>query len=248
MHAMGLTYTPGKHEWALVLEYLFGPDDHRHTPESEGAIYYTKPGENGQAYVASKGSAIPAGDCYVYKVSSISTLALPQYQTMLKFRPLDHSGSSPMDRGLTQICPPNCGHTMVSGLPFKRRLLCASVDACPAGDLNLQYDVETGLVGPVIVYPEGKLNSTIAKHPEFVVYYSSTDETNSWFLNKNIQKYLPDQFNASEAIPAVTGDMTPTIAANSSIWGPINSDVPPTGLSTLGSQRLLSDVWITYRS
>lgn len=112
-----------------------------------------------------------------------------------------------------------------------------AIDARHAGDINLQFDIETGLYGPVVVYPEGKLESTIAKHPEFIIYYSTTDESNSWYTNKNIQKFLPDQYDPRQVRPAV---VTPTIQANASIWGPVNADIPLTGLSTFSSQPSLT--------
>lgn len=106
--------------------------------------------------------------------------------------------------------------------------------------VSTYQDQDAGLSGPVIIYPQGKMNSTMAQNREFILFYGDNQESNSFLALQNVQKYLSGVnstgFNESYQYPTMppgnmtrwypqlintpnTPDITTTMAAN---FFPIN--------------------------
>jgi len=91
-------------------------------------------------------------------------------------------------------------------------------------------DLNSGLVGPVIVYPRGKMNETIASHREFVLLYQNFDETMSFLAMENAQKWggkNATSSSSSSPMPALNMGY-----GNYSIWHPQITNMPTTMLSS----------------
>lgn len=69
--------------------------------------------------------------------------------------------------------------------------------------------------------------STMAKYKkEFVMYFGNIVEAQSYYLNDNVAKYLPNlKFDAETGAPA---DL-PSATQNETVWENIYNDLPPTG-------------------
>ncbi|KAK4706048.1 hypothetical protein P7C70_g160, partial [Phenoliferia sp. Uapishka_3] len=106
------------------------------------------------------------------------------------------------------------------------------------GDVNLLNDVMAGFFGPFIAYNRGQMESVMAKYAkEFVMYFSTSVESQSYYLNDNVAKYLPDQtFDAQSGAPVPV----PTSSQNETVWGNIYNDLPPIGSNATLAQSFMT--------
>jgi len=91
--------------------------------------------------------------------------------------------------------------------------------------VNMGSDLATGLVGPVIIYNQGKMAKVQSENREFVLLYEAFPEFQSWLSAENIAKYAPNTPNTARAAPQ------PTNLGNQSIWAPQIANMPMGGLS-----------------
>ncbi|KAK3076949.1 hypothetical protein LTS18_011579 [Coniosporium uncinatum] len=63
--------------------------------------------------------------------------------------------------------------------------------------VNLEADMNSGLVGPNIIYGRGLMNNTVAAYREFIVLYEIFEEANSWVGNSGSQLVEPHDGNSS---------------------------------------------------
>ncbi|KAL8287598.1 hypothetical protein RQP46_003456 [Phenoliferia psychrophenolica] len=105
-------------------------------------------------------------------------------------------------------------------------------------DLNLQNDVMSGFFGPFIAYNKGQMAATMAKYKkEYVMYFATTNEAQSYYLNDNVAKYLPDMtFEAQSGAPVPV----PTTSQNETVWGNMYNDLPPTGSNASLAQSFMT--------
>ncbi|XP_014771914.1 hephaestin-like protein [Octopus bimaculoides] len=72
-----------------------------------------------------------------------------------------------------------------------------------ASEVNTMKDTYSGLVGPLLICKKGSLNSQRKQKnvdKEFFLMFTVTDENNSWYLKKNIEKYAinPDSVDVED--------------------------------------------------
>jgi len=82
--------------------------------------------------------------------------------------------------------------------------------------ISMNEDLNAGLIGPTVVYPSGKMNTTMASHREFTLLYSNFDESNSFMSSINAKRH---------GINNATASLFPLLSLgqgyrNESIWGP----------------------------
>lgn len=63
--------------------------------------------------------------------------------------------------------------------------------------ISMNEDLNAGLIGPTVVYPSGKMNTTMASHREFTLLYSNFDESNSFMSSISAKRHGINNATAS---------------------------------------------------
>ena len=94
--------------------------------------------------------------------------------------------------------------------------------------VNMSPDLNTGLVGPIIVYNQGKMEDTMAANREFVLNFQGFAEQGSWLAGENAEKY-GGYHNVSQATAELIGGPH---AGNESYWVPQMTNLPTVQLTS----------------
>lgn len=93
--------------------------------------------------------------------------------------------------------------------------------------VNMQADINAGLVGPVIVYNTGTMKATMAQNREYTLLYNNFDESSSFLASVNAEKYG----NASSYHPQQVQLAMP-YTGNLTNWKPQLVNMPTVKLSS----------------
>jgi hypothetical protein len=81
----------------------------------------------------------------------------------------------------------------------------------------LQEDANTGLIGPTIIYAQGKMKSTMASFREFPILYNTFDENISWLSAENKARLGSNESNQYSTSQYSTAGLP---KGNQTVWKP----------------------------